>query len=143
MPSRNGAPLGRRQHFGAALGQRQQHRIDDALIVAATIAVLGVRPGDGFAEAVIVQIQKAGQHKAARSVEHLGGGGPVARYGGNLPALEQHPMIAQHVLRAILARQYIAAEDRDCAHVGRTFQNTAVPSRIPVMLVRYAVGCLY
>ena len=140
---RDGEPLRRRQQLGAALGQRQQHRIDDALVVPATIAVLGMRPGDGFAEAVVVQVQKSGQHEAARLVEDLGGGRPVARDGGDPLAFQQHPVIAQHLLRAILARQHIAAKDRDRAHAGFTFQNTAVPSRMPVMFERYAVGCLY
>jgi hypothetical protein len=140
---RDGEPLLRRQQLGAALGQRQQNRIDDALVVPATIAVLGMRPGDGFAEAVVVQVQKAGQHETARSVEDLGGGGPVARDGGDPFAFQQYPVIAQHLLRTILARQHIAAKDRDRAHAGFTFQNTAVPSRMPVMFERYAVGCLY
>ena len=100
-------------------------------------------PGDGFAEAMVVQVHETGKHKAARLVEDLGGGRPVARHGGDPLALKQHPMIAQDLLGAVPARQDIAAENRDRAHVGRTFQNTAVPSRIPLMLVRYAVGCLY
>ena len=100
---RDGKPFRRRQHVGAALGQRQQHRIDDALVVLAAVAVLRMGPGDGFAEAMVVQIQKAGQHEAARSVEHFGGGRAVARDGGDPLAFEQHPMIAQHFLRAVLA----------------------------------------
>ncbi len=89
--------------FGVML-QRQQYRVDDALVVSTTIAIFGMRPGDGFAEAVVVQVQQAGQHKAARFVEDLGGRRPVARYGSNPPALQQHPVIAQHFLRAIPAR---------------------------------------
>jgi len=71
-----------------------------------------------------VQVQKAGQHKTARSVEDIGGGRPVACHGGNPPALEQHPVIAQHLLRAIPARQHVAAEDRNRFHAGFTFQKT-------------------
>ena len=100
---RDSEPLGRRQHLAAALGQRQKHREDDALVVAAAVAVLRVRSCDGFAEAVIVHVHEAGQHKAARPVEDLAGGRPVARHRRNCSALDQHPMIAQHLLRAILA----------------------------------------
>ena len=77
------------------------------------------------------------------AVIDFAGGRPVARDGGDPFAFQQHPVIAQHLLRTILARQHVAAKDCDGFHVGFTFQNTAVPSRIPVMLERYAVGCLY
>ncbi|MGY4356381.1 hypothetical protein ACVW0J_002874 [Bradyrhizobium sp. i1.7.7] len=93
--------LFRRQDIGTALGQRQEHRIDNALVVLAAVAVLGMAARHRFGEAVIVQIQETGQHEAAGAIVDLVRARPVARDRGNLFAFDQDPMVAQHVLRAV------------------------------------------
>jgi hypothetical protein len=47
-------PLGRREDVDASLGERQQHRVYDALVVLAAVAILGMAAGHGLAEAVVV-----------------------------------------------------------------------------------------
>ncbi|MHC2413134.1 hypothetical protein ACVJGC_005725 [Bradyrhizobium diazoefficiens] len=93
--------LFRRQDIRTALGERQQHRVDDALIVLATVAVLAVAARHGFREAVIVQVQQARQHEAAGPVVDLVRARLVARDRGDLLAFDQDPMVAQHILRAV------------------------------------------
>ena len=106
-------PFGRAEDLDAALGQRQQHGVDDALVGLAPGAVLGVAARHRFTEAVVVQVHQPRQHEAAGTVmDNVRTGRAGGRDGSDSAAFQHNPVIPEHLLHAFMPGENIAAEDQ-------------------------------